>query len=230
MLSREKYDQALLSIACSMEFLHTASIILDDLPSMDNALLRRGKKTTHLIFGEAKTVLAALWLCDVAQRLVRKSQLDDKQESQFDLEDAFRLTKSRLIMGQTLDLQGKRKSAGDIIKMYTLKSGAFYALVAATPARLLRMQHLIKPFQLFGNYLGIAYQISDDIADQISTEKSLGKDTHKDDGKCTIPQVLGMKQAVRLRTHYAELAIAQLRKLPFPTKNITRFATTIIYG
>ena len=66
-LSDKAQSSKALSVACAIEFLHTASLILDDLPSADDATLRRGKQPCHLEFGEARAILAALWLCDVAQ-------------------------------------------------------------------------------------------------------------------------------------------------------------------
>jgi len=125
MLSREKYDQARSQLRVQWSFSIRLRSFLDDLPSMDNALLRRRQKPLHLIFGEAKTVLAALWLCDVAQRLVRKSQLDDKQESQFDLEDAFRLTKSRLIMARPWIFKEKENRLATLSKCTRLKVERF---------------------------------------------------------------------------------------------------------
>src|SRR5438105_4545519 len=68
-------QQAVVPIACAFEFLHTASIILDDTPVMDNGLLRRGRKACHLRFGEARAVTTAIWLCDIAQYLVHQYQL-----------------------------------------------------------------------------------------------------------------------------------------------------------
>ena len=73
-------------------------------------------------------------------------------------------------------------------------------------------------------------QISDDIADQTSTQKSLGKDVHRDDGKCTIPQKFGINRSISLRMSYAERANAQLLNLPFSTEDLVRLATKIIHG
>lgn len=229
-LSRQKNIQSILPIACSMEFLHTASIILDDLPSMDNALLRRGKKTSHLVFGEAKTILTAVWLCDVAQHLIHSVESKNRDAVQFNLEDCLRLTKSRLMTGQIMDLQQKQQTVSKIIKLYQLKSGIFYAFAASAPARLLGMRDLIEPLERFGNYLGIAYQLSDDIADQVGNKKQLGKDIRKDDGKFTIPQKFGINRAIKLRDFYREKAVAHLQKLPYPTNELINLADRIIHG
>lgn len=231
MLSGRNYVQPVLPIACSMEFLHTASIILDDLPSMDNALLRRGKKTSHLVFGEARTVIAALWLCDVAQHLIHNTRLQNEERGfRLDLENKLRQTKSSLIAGQLLDLRQKQKTISKIIRMYELKSGVFYAFAASTPARLLGMRHIIKPLEKFGHYLGIAYQLADDIADLTANEKSLGKDIHKDDGKFTIPQKFGIRRAIELRDIYRDKAVAQLKRLPQPIDDLVDLTDRIIRG
>src|SRR5688500_8982071 len=66
-LNFEGQYQRLLPVASAIELLHNSSIVLDDLPAMDNGTLRRGKKTCHLMFGEARAILTAFWLCDIAQ-------------------------------------------------------------------------------------------------------------------------------------------------------------------
>ena len=206
-------QQAVLPIACAIEFLHTASIILDDTPAMDNGLLRRGRKACHLRFGEARAVAAAIWLCDIAQYLVHQYQLA-KPNAGGDLEELLRLTKNEAMRGQIQDLERKDLTCEQIVEKYRLKSGAPYALAAATPAVVLDMSDAARNLKNFGYSLGIAYQISDDIHDQSDSAEVLGKDVHKDDNKSAIPALVGARKAIELRDFYKLQAINELSMIP----------------
>lgn len=105
-LSRTKDFPAVMPLACAVEFLHTASIILDDLPAMDDATLRRGKEPCHVKFGQPLAILTACWLCDVAQHSVHVAARRASPDCSVDLEDLFRATKNEMMRGQALDLNG----------------------------------------------------------------------------------------------------------------------------
>ena len=209
-----------LPIACSIEYLHTASIILDDLPAMDDGKLRRGRKPCHLEFSQARAILTALWLCDVAQFLLHNFQLQNTTNLSIDLENYFRETKNEMMKGQVLDLEGKDLSYDEIVEKCRLKSGALYGFTAAMPAYILGAVKIGKPLQNFGNYLGIAYQISDDIHDCTNTVEELGKDVSKDEDKNTIPRASGMRDAAELRDFYKKKAISEVKSIFDPIDDI----------
>jgi geranylgeranyl diphosphate synthase type II len=219
-------QHAVLPIACAIEFLHTASIILDDTPAMDNGLLRRGRRACHLKFGEARAVATAIWLCDIAQYLVHQYQLA-KPNAGGDLEELLRLTKNEAMRGQIQDLERNDLSCEQIVEKYRLKSGAPYALAAATPAVVLDMGDAARNLKNFGYSLGIAYQISDDIHDQSDSAEVVGKDVHKDDNKSTIPALLGLRKSVEIRDDYKQRAIQELSNIPAPIDDLIELVEQI---
>src|SRR5579871_2718310 len=117
-------------IACSIEFVHTASIILDDLPAMDDAALRRGAKTCHLKFDQATALMAAFWLCDVAQHQLCEYERFSHKNGRNDLGERLRFTKNEMMHGQALDLHPRASAEKDILEICRLKSGALYAFTA----------------------------------------------------------------------------------------------------
>lgn len=210
-----------MAIACAIEFLHTASIILDDLPCMDDGKIRRGRVACHLVFGESRAIAAALWLSDVAQHLIHNAAND------VDLENLFRETKAEMMKGQVLDLEGKNLTKDEIIAKYRMKSGALYAFVASAPALMHDSPDAAKALSTFGNYLGIAYQISDDIHDQVDSVATLNKDVLKDVNKDTIPALVGLKKAAQMRDAYRLEAINKLLTLPPAFEDLIEIAEEI---
>lgn len=211
-LSETKHE-GLLTVACAIEYIHTASIILDDLPAMDDGTLRRGKKPCHLQFGQARAILAALSLCDLAQQLIHDFQLKHGSGLRLDLETELVSTKREMMKGQILDLECNDLTEEQIIEKYRLKSGALYAFTASAPAHLLGLNELAGHLSYFGNCLGIAYQISDDIHDQADSIEVLGKNVRKDDNKSTIPAMVGLKKAAEMRDFYKLRAINELSNI-----------------
>ena len=228
-LDNHKQQFSVLPLACAIECLHTATLLFDDLPCMDDGLIRRGKKTCHLEFTEARTILTACWLCDVAQHYIHRFHATQPSSGAQDLEDLFRATKNRLMQGQIRDLEQKAISEKGIIETYRLKSGVFYSLVASIPARILGLQKLAVHLERFGNFLGIAYQISDDIADQTTTAARLGKDVHKDDSKGTLPKRYGIKRAIALRKVYFKKAVIELKHLASPVDDLIELTERIVW-
>ncbi|HJP91772.1 MAG TPA: polyprenyl synthetase family protein [Pyrinomonadaceae bacterium] len=219
--ARETSETDVFAIACAIEFLHTASIILDDLPCMDDGKIRRGRVACHLVFGESRAIAAALWLCDVAQHLLHNAAKD------VDLENLFRETKTEMMKGQVLDLEGKNLPKDEIIAKYRMKSGALYAFTASAPALMHNNADAANTLSAFGNYLGIAYQISDDIHDQVDSVATLSKDVHKDVDKDTIPGLLGLKKAAQMRDAYRLEATNKLSALPLVFEDLIQLAEEI---
>ena len=210
-LAHERNAFDVLPVACAIEYLHTASIILDDLPSMDNATLRRGKQPCHLKFGQPRAILTAHWLCDVAQHLIHGFHLQTHPKCFVDLEDILRETKNEMMKGQTLDLERETITDEEIIEKYRLKSGALYAFTASVPANLLGLSEKAVHLRRFGNYLGIAYQVSDDVHDITDTIEVLGKDVRKDEHKGSIPYMHGIEKALEVKNLYIEKCIGELK-------------------
>lgn len=211
-LGGEAKQREILALPCAIEFLHTASIMLDDLPAMDDGMLRRGKLPCHLKFTQARAILAAHWLCDVAQHLVHEYQ--SRHTVQADLEDLFRALKNNMMHGQTIDLEDRGLTLSETLEKYKLKSGCLYGFTAAAPAHVLGRTGITAHLERFGHYLGIAYQISDDIHDHADAAEVLGKDVRKDGCKSTIPALCGVEHAIQLKEHYKEKAMDELWCVP----------------
>lgn len=209
-------SNVVLPVACAVEFVHTASVILDDLPAMDDATLRRGKKPCHLEFGEARAILAAHWLCDVAHHLIHEFQLGNNMPSA-DPDNLLRLVKNEMMQGQLSDLLQGGLTEDQILKVYRQKSGALYGFTASVPAYLLGLTREAEHLNEFGNLLGIAYQISDDIHDCTDVAEEIGKDVNQDFAKSTIPRVHGVEKAITMRDDYKNRAVAALDLTPAAT-------------
>lgn len=177
---------------------------------MDDGSVRRGQPPCHLKFGQARAMLTALWLCDVAQSVLHQAQ--SLQSIQVDLEQLFRSVKAQMINGQIWDLEsGADATLLQLIEKGRLKSGALYGFTASLPAYILGMIDAVVPLREFGNYLGIAYQISDDIQDCVALKDHIGKDVGKD--RNTIPRLFGLQRVVELKQEYRDKAIVELQKV-----------------
>jgi len=129
-----------------------------------------------------------------------------------DLKGLWRNVKNEMMKGQTWDLESRALSTDEIIEKYRLKSGALYGFAASAPATILGLTEVASSLKTFGNYLGIAYQLADDLHDFLDSSFQLGKDVGKDANKDTIPNVRGSLEAVALRDSYKNRAIAELTK------------------
>ncbi len=189
----KKIDTDVLSVAGSLEFLHTYSLIHDDLPEMDNDDLRRGKPTNHKVFGQDIAVLAGDALLTEAFGWLAKTKLTPKKRITL----VAALAKAA---GQTGDILGEKTTLtlSELMQVHKNKTGQLleYACFAgailgeATPKQ---EQALVT----FGQKFGLAFQIYDDILDVTSTTAELGKTANKDvaENKNTYPLLLGLKGA-----------------------------------
>jgi len=187
--------------ACAVECIHTYSLIHDDLPSMDNDDLRRGRPTCHKVFGDAIAILAGDALLTVAFEIVAQA----KAVSRYDLRDvlheiALAAGSRKLIAGQVADLEaeGQRIKPAQLRSIHENKTAALLttsvrlgAMAANAPAKQLAA------ITGFGRALGLAFQVIDDILDVTQTSEKLGKSAGKDlvAQKATYPAVLGLEGA-----------------------------------
>ena len=187
--------------ACAIEMLHAQSLIHDDLPCMDNDDYRRGKLTNHKVFGEAMAVLAGDALLSFApQLIIQKTDLPAEVKLKLVEEYCAAAGAYGLIAGQVVDIEseGKKISAetlefihthktADLFKL-SLKAGAIVA--GATEEQILKMEE-------FGQKLGFAFQICDDILDETSTFEEMGKTLGKDKeaDKPTYTALFGVEKA-----------------------------------
>jgi geranylgeranyl diphosphate synthase type II len=203
-------------LACAVECIHTYSLIHDDLPSMDDDDLRRGKPTNHKVFGEGIAVLAGDALLTEAFALVAKSRPPKRYPVRALVSDlAMAAGSLRLIAGQVQDLENEERRASlDEVKTTHLNKTA--ALIT-TSIRLGAMAGNASPSELkrltrYGQDLGLAFQVIDDILDATSTKEVMGKSVRADqkNNKSTFPTVLGLDKS---RVYAADLIADAHRQL-----------------
>ncbi|MBE7217441.1 MAG: polyprenyl synthetase family protein [Caulobacteraceae bacterium] len=207
---------AALDAGCAVEFVHAASLILDDLPCMDDAALRRGRPAHHRHFGEDVTVLTAVALLNEAYAIVAAVDLPAEER----LLLVRRLTEAvgfgGLVAGQFRDLH--ERAATDCGPLHVLngqKTGCLF--VAAVEAGAIAggaPPERREAARAFGARLGEAFQILDDLLDLTSTPEAAGKDVRQDEGKATVVSLVGAEAAraeikLRLGQALAELSDAR---------------------
>ena len=190
-----------LNAACALEVLHTYTLIHDDLPSMDNDDLRRGRPTNHKVFGEGVAILAGDALLTEAFAMLATVPANERYGVRdYVAELAYRTGSLTLVGGQVLDLEGEGRSLSTD-ELRAIHMGKTAALIIAS-VRLGGMAAGATPEQLealtaYGRDLGLAFQIIDDILDVTSSPEVLGKSIGKDAKvqKATYPALVGMEQA-----------------------------------
>jgi geranylgeranyl diphosphate synthase, type II len=208
---------AALPLACAVECIHTYSLVHDDLPSMDNDDLRRGRATCHKVFGDGIAILAGDALLTIAFEIAAQA----KSAKRYDLRAIFReiataAGSQKLIAGQVADLEaeGRRINRAQLRYIHENKTAALLtasvrlgAMAANAGAKQLAA------ITAFGRTLGLAFQVIDDILDVTQTSEKLGKSAGKDVAakKATYPAVIGLEksraEAKRL-TSRADAALA----------------------
>lgn len=208
-----------LKVAAAIEMIHTYSLIHDDLPSMDNDDLRRGMPTNHKVYGEAVAILAGDALLTYSFGVVARLQhvsSDDKIR----LIDLMSVSAGAegMVGGQVLDIEGEEKklSLEELEQVHRLKTGALltYSILAgailggATPEQILA-------FSKFGEHIGLAFQIQDDILDVTGTSQELGKTAGKDESseKSTYPGLLTLPKAKEKLDYHASEALSAIHSL-----------------
>ncbi len=205
-----------LPFACAMEMIHTYSLIHDDLPAMDNDDLRRGKPTNHIAFGEDIAILAGDALLNKAAETALSSNIDPIKV----IAAARVLFNSSgtegMIGGQIIDIKNSRLSGGELENLHLLKTGAIIRssgiiggiIGGATETELAAIDDYCR-------YLGIAFQIQDDILDVTGNEADLGKPIGSDEenNKTTYVTLYGLEKAIDLAQSYTEKAIGALQSV-----------------
>ena len=209
----------LLPAACAVELIHTYSLIHDDLPCMDDDDLRRGRPTSHKVFGEGIAVLAGDALLTRAFGLLATVKTAKRYPlSQLLAETEAAAGSIQLIAGQVADLEaeGKKLSIRDVRFIHERKTAAMIVLSLRLGAMIANATSTqLKALTDFGKSLGLAFQILDDILDVTATSAQLGKSAGKDlkDSKATYPAVIGLEAArkeAEIQTRKALRALAPL--------------------
>lgn len=188
-----------LDAGCAVELVHTASLVLDDLPCMDDARTRRGIASAHAAFGEATAMLAAIAMLTRAFGVI--TQMDAQPPAvRIDLTAilSYAAGADGLAAGQERDLHD-RSPADEIAKINTindLKTGVLFAAALQMGGRIANADDTaMVALAAAGREIGLAFQALDDVIDMTRTAQDVGKDTGKDAGKATIATVMGRDAA-----------------------------------
>jgi geranylgeranyl diphosphate synthase, type II len=225
-------ESAVLDVACAIEMVHTASLVLDDLPSMDDAEVRRGRATVHRAFGEDTAILAAVALLNQAFAVVaRTPRLAPALRVELVARLADAVGFDGLVAGQMRDLRDRGRSAdpGKLQEINHQKTGALFVTAVEAGARAGGASGTaLEAARTFATHLGLAFQIGDDLIDTASTVQEAGKDVGKDAGRATVVSELGSTEArTRMHAHVAT-AVTSLSRVG-PVDPLGRFAQ-ILFG
>jgi geranylgeranyl diphosphate synthase type II len=226
-----KKDNAL-KAALALELVHTFSLIHDDLPAMDDDDLRRGQPTNHIVFGEAVAILAGDALSTLAFQIL--SQIEPpKIAAQLVHELALAAGPIGMIGGQILDIEGENKCLlmSELQNLHQKKTGALLTCACKMGALAAgASQSQLQSLTAFGQHLGLAFQIVDDILDVTSTPQELGKATQKDahHGKNTYPTLIGLDESKQTAQHHLLLALKSLEKLGPRAKTLRQLADFVV--
>ena len=187
------------TLAAAIEMVHAASLILDDLPCMDDAGVRRGRPACHKIYGEDTATLAAVGLMNHAfQCVVSDAALAEPLRVDLAARLAKAISPDGLTGGQEQDLREAAgiQSVADVDRMHARKTGALFALAAEGGARVAAVSEATaQEMRAFGDCLGLAFQTYDDVLDAHSTIEIAGKDVGQDTSKVTVVTLLGVGRA-----------------------------------
>ena len=209
---------SVMPFACALEMIHTYSLIHDDLPCMDNDDLRRGKPTNHKVFGEAMAVLAGDALLNCAfETMLKNAEVSPNMTLAAMSEIAAASGTEGMIGGQVIDIEseGKTIDAVTLMTMHLHKTAALIMAASRVGALLGGgSREDLSSMEEFARYLGIAFQIKDDILDVTGNEETLGKKTGVDGllEKSTFISIYGMEQSQNLLNDYTNKAIEVLSR------------------
>ncbi len=201
-----------LPLAAAIEMVHTYSLIHDDLPSMDNDDFRRGKPTNHRVFGEAMAILAGDALLTTGFETLSRAPYEASVRCRL-IEMLTSAGGTRgMIGGQVMDISSEAKTLDrvDLEKLHGMKTAALIGFAAVGPAVLLHSgEQAERALSQYGQLIGLAFQIVDDILDVEGKTEILGKTAGKDQSskKATYPSLLGLEESKRLASDLINTAV-----------------------
>ncbi len=209
---------AALPAACAMELIHTYSLIHDDLPAMDDDDFRRGNPTNHKVYGEATAILAGDALLTEAFILLSACQQGGDPVARLRVihEIAHASGSRGMVGGQIVDMESEGKGEIDLATLsyiHTHKTGALIRASVRAGAMLGgACEDSLAALTRYGDAIGLAFQIADDILDVEGTTEELGKDAGSDQarGKATYPALVGLEASKRRAQELVEMALDAL--------------------
>lgn len=228
-------SDVLMSAACALEMIHTYSLIHDDLPSMDDDELRRGRPTCHLQFDEATAILAGDALQTLAFQAIAEDELLAPATRVRVISELARAagTPEGMVAGQAYDLDAESRvvNEADLEKIHRHKTGALIRAAARIGAIISGASaHELDAITQFGGHLGLLFQITDDLLDVTASAEALGKTPGKDarSRKATYPSLYGLEATRNLASKVHNDACRALDEVTAPTKLLHSIADFIL--
>tara|TARA_B100001063_G_scaffold168813_1_gene157969 strand:+ start:251 stop:1123 length:873 start_codon:yes stop_codon:yes gene_type:complete len=219
---------SLIIIGSAVECIHAYSLIHDDLPCMDNDLIRRGKPSTHIKFGESTAVLAGNSLLTMAFEILSHKDLNVSDKIKINLINKISESSGHLGIagGQYLDLsfEHKKISRKKIIEMEIKKTGKLFSFCCVAPLILKKKsKKQIIEFESIGEDIGLLFQVADDLIDYKGSLSVAGKNTGKDKkkGKATLISLLGYKNTIKYANKLIFKINSKLKKYGSKSKNLS---------
>ena len=222
----------------ALEIIHTYSLVHDDLPAMDNDEYRRGRKTTHVVYGEAMGILAGDALLNYAFETAVKA-FDIAPEKSLQIGKALKILAEKagiygMIGGQVVDVAscGKGLDEAMLNFIYELKTGALIESAMMIGAVLAgATQEQVRTVEKIASDVGIAFQIQDDILDVTSTQEELGKPIHSDEKneKSTYVTIKGLDEAAKDVERISEEAVELLQSLNLENPYLTWLIQELVH-
>lgn len=223
--------------ASAIEMVHTYSLIHDDLPAMDNDHLRRGKATNHIQFSEATAILAGDALLTLAFEVIVEGDLADEIKLKLVRLLANTAGYRGMVGGQQADIEGEEQNLDlkEIEAIHNRKTGQLIKMAVVSGGMIAEKEEkVLNHLREFAKELGLAYQIRDDLLDQIGSKEELGKEVMTDSalGKSTYPSLLGIEGAfetLAMRLENARMAIEAIaiEKDPFNKELLLSFIDSL---
>ena len=227
--------ELLLATACALEMIHTYSLIHDDLPSMDDDDLRRGRPTCHIQFDEATAILAGDALQTLAFQIIAEESLLSAEKRVLLVSELARAagTPVGMVAGQARDLEAESRAvtSGELEQIHRLKTAAL--IIAAARCGAIIAEATNPQLEAVGKYaaqLGLLFQITDDLLDITATAETLGKTPGKDARaqKATYPSLYGIEAAHQRAKVVHQEACAVLEHVDRPTEPLRAIADFIL--
>lgn len=220
-----------INAACAIEMVHTASLMIDDLPCMDDANQRRGKPANHKVHGEDIAILGAITLISDAFGLIGRDPYltpDVKADLVAALSES--IGTDGLCAGQERDLRdiGDSADAESLAQLQYQKTGALFVLCLEAGARIAGLEReAVAPLRAFGTHAGLAFQILDDLLDAVGETANTGKDQGADAGKQTYAAIMSLDEAEARADQELSDALAALEPAGINREPFAAFLTLV---
>jgi geranylgeranyl diphosphate synthase type II len=228
-------EPSLLRLGCAIELIHTYSLIHDDLPALDNDDLRRGKPTCHRAFGEATAILAGDALLTLAFEVISSPNAlpaERRLRVIHELSHAIG-TQGGMVSGQVVDLEttGQTADSATLEYIHAAKTGAFIrAAVRCGALQSAASEEDLGRVTTYGEKVGLAFQVVDDLLDVLGSKEELGKEVRKDtkQKKATYPGIHGVAESRRIASQLVSEACEALEPLGARARRLQEIAHHLI--